>query len=93
MSGEAKRQPPAAELLAIGATVRRHRLAKDWIPEKLAQESGLTRITVINVERGERDLRVGTLIDLARALGLRVADLLEEAGVDPPKDSDADPGD
>jgi len=39
-------------------------------------------MTIMNVERGHRDVRVGTLIDIARALGIGLGDLIAQAGID-----------
>lgn len=40
-------------------------------------------MTILNVERGNYSTGIGTMIDVARALGIRLAQLLDETGVDP----------
>ncbi len=71
------------ELVALGQAVRRHRLAKGWIPERLAEEAGVSRRTIGNVEEAVYSTGIGSILDIARALGVRLVDLLSEAGVDP----------
>jgi len=44
---------------------------KGWTQEKLAQEAGISYHTVIKIERGFiKDPRIGTVINLAKALGV-----------------------
>lgn len=74
---------PRPELVALGNAVRRRREARDWTPEALAQESGVSRRTIGNLESGAHNTGVGTLIDVAAALGASLTDLLSEATVDP----------
>lgn len=55
--------------LALGqriAAARRGRLTQ----EDLAQKLGITRTSVINIEKGRQQVLVHTLTDIARALGI-----------------------
>lgn len=74
---------PRPELIALGTVIRQKREARGWLPERLASEAGVSRVTILNVERGNYSTGIGTMIDVARALGVRLAQLLDEAGVDP----------
>lgn len=48
------------------------RLAHDWSQEKLATLTGLSRITIQNVEAGRNVPSVETAITISRALGVSV---------------------
>ena len=65
----------------IGATVRKRREALGMSQEQLAEKSGISKNYAGNIERGEYDATIGTLSCVARSLGCRVADLLDEANV------------
>jgi len=79
----ATKEPPAAESMSmtthsetdraiartIGERLQQHRLAKDLTQKELAEQSGVSRRTVINAENGERTT-LATLISIMRALGL-----------------------
>ena len=65
-------------LSKLGARIRKLRKAKQLSQEALAFEADLDRTYVSSVERGERNIAVLNLGKLARALGVEVAELLEE---------------
>jgi transcriptional regulator with XRE-family HTH domain len=48
----------------------------------LAAESGVSRRTIINVESGAHSTGIGSLFDIADALGVTLADLIRQAEVD-----------
>ena len=56
------------ELLALGQTVRRLRIARDLSQEELADLSGLHRNYIGGIERGERNVGVKALFAIARGL-------------------------
>lgn len=60
----------------VGANVRRHRQALGLSQEKLGHEIGFDRTYIGSVERGERNLSLQSLEDLAARLGLDPMDLL-----------------
>jgi transcriptional regulator with XRE-family HTH domain len=61
----------------LGRRVRELRLKKKWSQEDLAHESGLARSFTGAIERGEKDLRVTTLVKLANTFKISVAQLLK----------------
>ena len=61
----------------VGANVRRLREQRGWSQEALAFECGLHRTYVSGVERGVRNPTVLVLQDIATALGVPAAKLLE----------------
>jgi transcriptional regulator with XRE-family HTH domain len=66
------------DLLALGREIRRHRKAADLSQEELAERAGLHRNYIGYLERGERNPRVKTLFNVARALDIRFAKLVAD---------------
>ena len=64
------------DLLALGREIRRHRKAKKFSQEQLAERAELTRNYIGYLERGERNPRAKTLFQLARALDVGMAELM-----------------
>ena len=60
-------------------TVRTARRAADLTQENLAQQVGVTRQSIVSIERGRYNPSVGLALALAKALGARVEDLFELA--------------
>jgi len=60
----------------FGRQLRRYREAAGLSQEHLAHEAGLSWSTVSQVERGERAVRLTTLLRLARALGVTGSELI-----------------
>lgn len=79
----AHRSPLAGDpaLLALGAAVRRVREAKGISQEKLALEAQVDRSYVSHIETGKNNPAVLTLVKLAGAMGISVADLVGQAGL------------
>jgi transcriptional regulator with XRE-family HTH domain len=63
-------------LQRFGASVRDHRRRAGLSQEKLAALAGLDRTYVGGIERGERNVAVINIVRLARALGVRPAELM-----------------
>jgi transcriptional regulator with XRE-family HTH domain len=63
----------------LAANVQRMRKSKDWSQEELARRSWLTRETIRSVERGDTDVRLSTVEQLALALGVAAVALLRES--------------
>lgn len=61
--------------------VRRHRRAQDLTQQELADRVGVTRQTVVSVERGRYNPSVGLALKLAQVLGATVEELFEIASV------------
>lgn len=60
----------------VGTNVRVHRAAKHLSQEALAELCGIKRTYIGAIERGEVDLRVGTLAKIAGGLGVEAFRLL-----------------
>lgn len=72
------RQVDAVTLAStIGARIRRERLAREWTLDGLADVAGISRRQVINLEQGEANPSIGTLLSLSDALGIALAALVE----------------
>jgi len=74
-----RRQDPA--LVALGEALRRIRQAKSVSQERLALVAEVDRSYVGRVERGDNNVAVLTLVRLAAALDISVADLMGHAGL------------
>lgn len=62
----------------IGLKIRKLRLGLKLSQEELAERSGTHRNYVGGVERGERNVALVNIIQIAHALGVRPAILLED---------------
>jgi transcriptional regulator with XRE-family HTH domain len=61
----------------LGLRVRALREKRNWSQEDLAHESGLARSFTGAIERGEKDLRLSTLVKLANTFKISVAQLFK----------------
>ena len=61
----------------ISLNLRRLRLMKNLSQEKLAQAIGITRAAYIHLENGTTQPRTSTLQAIAKALDVKLADLLQ----------------
>jgi transcriptional regulator with XRE-family HTH domain len=68
-------------LLRLGDAIRARRRAKDLSQEALADAAGLDRSHMGKIERGERNVTTLLLVEIARALGVSVASLFDDAGL------------
>ena len=66
---------PAASLVAFGARVRELREIAGMTQQEVADAAGIHRVNVSKVESGSREVGVTTVVDLAAALGVEVAEL------------------
>ena len=60
----------------LGENIRTHRRVMKWSQEKLAEKADLHHNDVGEIERGEKDATIDTLVKLAKALGVRPSELL-----------------
>ena len=65
----------------LSHNLHRLRLARGMSQEKLAQAAGISRVTYVNIERQRSEPRAQTVLALAKALSVRVPDLLADAPV------------
>jgi len=70
----------AEEMLArrFGELVRRLRREKGYSQEEFSFKVGLHQTYVSSVERGERNVTIGTADKIAKALGTTLADLFAQ---------------
>jgi ribosome-binding protein aMBF1 (putative translation factor) len=73
--GMESRDPAVAR---FGAKVRAARQARGWTQEELAERSGMAAVQISRVERGVREVRLTTLLRLARALRTTPGHLLDD---------------
>ena len=69
-------QDPVSIRKQLGKRVRQLRDKRNWSQEELAHQSGLARSFTGAIERGEKDLRLTTLVKLANTFKISVAELL-----------------
>lgn len=62
----------------FGANVRRYRVAAGLSQEAVAERMGVDRAYVSSVERGAQNVTLLSLWEVAQALRVRPADLLDE---------------
>jgi len=61
----------------VGHRIRELRQKKGWSQEKLAEEAGLHRTYIGQVERGEKSIGIGNLFRIAAALGFPASKLVD----------------
>jgi XRE family transcriptional regulator, regulator of sulfur utilization len=61
----------------FGATIRQFREAKSWSQEELAEQAGLNRSYIGEIERGKVAASIVTVDKLARAFNVPMANLLK----------------
>lgn len=80
--GDARGLPIPGECVQVFArNLRAAREATGWEPALLAQESGLCAQTVKNLESGNYEPRLGSILALAKALGMSIDTLIVVGGV------------
>jgi transcriptional regulator with XRE-family HTH domain len=62
----------------VGETIRNYRKSAGLTQEKLAEKADLHHNFVGGVERGSMEISLGSLLKIAKALGVRVRDLVHE---------------
>lgn len=67
---------PEPDLQSLGLEVARRRIGKGWSIERLAEESVLSRRSVINVENGHHVPDLKSVHALAHALDVPVGELV-----------------
>jgi transcriptional regulator with XRE-family HTH domain len=71
---------------AFGSILRERRDSQHMSQDQLAQAAGLSRTSVVNIEKGRQGVSLDSLYKLASALGCQPGDLLPSApSMDLPK--------
>jgi len=70
------KKPPHQKV--IGETIRKHRKAAKMSQEKLAEKADLHPVYFGQIERGEQTASVHALLRIAKALGVRVRELVND---------------
>lgn len=60
----------------LGQNVKRYRLEKGLTQEQVANKIDLTRTSIVNIEQGRQHPPIHILLDLAKALGILISDLI-----------------
>lgn len=68
------------ELTTLGKTIRQLRHGRNLSQEDLAEICGLQRSYICDVERGVRNITIGTLLKIAYALETTVSELTQNMG-------------
>jgi ribosome-binding protein aMBF1 (putative translation factor) len=71
--------PRSQALIALGESIRERRVQKGLTQMHFAEECGLHRTYVCDVERGERNVTFLSLLKFARALEISASDLIHDA--------------
>ena len=62
----------------LGDNIRSERIKAGFTQEQLAEKADLARNYIGNVERAEHKITLESLAKIARALGLRIRDLISD---------------
>jgi transcriptional regulator with XRE-family HTH domain len=68
-------------LTGLGAAIRKRRIALKVSQEAFADLIGMHRAYYSAIERGERNLTLGTLHRVAKGLGVRMGDLMRDCNI------------
>ena len=63
---------------SVGEKIRHYRKQADFTQEKLAEKADLHHNFIGEVERGNMDISLGSLVKIAHALSVHVRDLVDE---------------
>lgn len=66
-------------LVALGAAIRRCRLARGVSQEELAHRSAMDRSYMSSIERGGQNPGIVSIVRIARAMDLTMTELMAEA--------------
>ena len=69
---------PRQNLKILGDAIRRYREQAGLSQEKLAEKANLHPVYVGKIERGEQWISLHALLRVAKALGVKVRDLVDE---------------
>jgi Zn-dependent peptidase ImmA (M78 family)/DNA-binding XRE family transcriptional regulator len=67
----------AVDPRTLGARLKEVRDARGWTQQQVAERLGFARTTMVAIEKGDRRLKPGELIELAKLYGRQVSDLLQ----------------
>jgi len=70
--------PRPSQLKTLGDTIRNRRKLAGLSQESLAEKADLHPVYIGKVERGEQWVSLHALLRIAKALGVRVRDLVDE---------------
>lgn len=71
--------PASAEALDIlGSSIRAGRLRRRWTIDELAERVGVSRPTMIKVERGDPGVAAGTVLEAAALVGVALFDASDD---------------
>lgn len=81
-TGFGKRFPTrdSAAVEALALNVRRLRKAKEWSQDQLAAEIGIEQNAISLIENGRSNPTILVIEEIARALGVKLTELLEPTG-------------
>jgi transcriptional regulator with XRE-family HTH domain len=66
------------ELKRFGENLRQYRIKKGLSQERLADLAGLHRTYIGGIERGERNVSLVNIVRLAKALEIKLVELLDD---------------
>lgn len=72
-----ERQVNTSDPRALGARIREARESTGWTQQELADHLGMSRTTIVAIEKGERRLKPAEFVQTASLLGRNVSDLLQ----------------
>lgn len=79
--GMPPRTKKAPEAVAFGAAVRERRTARGWTQEALAERAGVSALQIGFCERGDNVPKLTLILRIAKALGVRPGELIDNIKV------------
>ena len=69
--------------ILLGERIRKLRKQKGWRQIDLAEQSGVHEVHISDLERGAREAGLRTVLAIAKALGVKLADLFRGLDAEP----------
>lgn len=75
-----KTKVPDGELGLLGEHIRRLRVKRGWLQDDLAEQVGVSRTSITNIEKGRQNIPISLLLKIAAVFDQQVGDFLTDAG-------------
>lgn len=72
----------------LGKRITQLRTEKHWPPAQLAQKSGLSTAKLAQIEAGQADFTMDTMLQFAHVFDMKIAEIFQGADYPPPENNE-----